>query len=355
MAAGGQALQQRGAFSQRASWLMGLRSRVRAQALLVGFERGPVDIAFVMPGDEHGPLAARQHADALANDALFIDELLGARLAVGVGASIDGIAQHGVDRSVGGGDPAHRRARMRLQRKRQAFVAEPQPHATGRAELGEAIEDRAHGAADGGIRVQQDLAVGLAPDEAHRQAAAQLAARGLVANAAVQAGAQHVQLRFAHRALQAQQQTIVEQRRVVHAVGVADERVGHRAQVQQPIPVGVVARHARDLQPEDDAHVRQRHFGGHARKAAALMGRGAGQAEIFIDHGDPIGAPAQRRCALGQRVLARGGLAVVLDLRGRRLPHVDDRDAAQVRGLDLGVLTHRRAPQRAAPRRRPWR
>ena len=125
MATRGQALQQRCAFSQRTSRLVGLRSRVRAQALLVGFERGPVDIAFVMTGDEHGPLAARQHADALANDALFIDELLGARLAEGVGASIDGIAQHGVDRSVGGGEPAHRCARMRLQRKRQPFVAKP--------------------------------------------------------------------------------------------------------------------------------------------------------------------------------------------------------------------------------------
>src|SRR5439155_27102396 len=37
---------------------------------------------------------------------------------------------------------------------------------------------------------------------AHRQATAQLAARGLVADATVQAGAQHVKLRFAHRALE---------------------------------------------------------------------------------------------------------------------------------------------------------
>ena len=139
-----------------------------------------------------------------------------------------------------------------------------------------------------------------------------------------------MQLGFAHRALQAQQQTVIEQRRVIYAVGVADERVGHRAQVQQPIPVGVVARHARDLQPEDDAHVRQCDFGGHAGEAVALMGRRARQSEVFIDHGHPIDAPAECLGTLGQRVLTRGGLAVVLDLRSRRLPHVDDRDAAQV-------------------------
>jgi hypothetical protein len=49
--------------------------------------------------------------------------------------------------------------------------------------------------------VEADLAIGLAPDKADRQSSAQFTARRLVANAAVEAGPQHMQLGFAHGAL----------------------------------------------------------------------------------------------------------------------------------------------------------
>src|SRR5271156_3214155 len=49
-----------------------------------------------------------------------------------------------------------------------------------------------------------DLAVFLAPDEAHRETATQFAARGFVADAAEQASPQDVQLGLAHRAFQAE-------------------------------------------------------------------------------------------------------------------------------------------------------
>jgi hypothetical protein len=52
--------------------------------------------------------------------------------------------------------------------------------------------------------VEADLPVGLAPDQPDRQAGAQLATGGLVADAAVQAGPQHVQLSLAEHALHAQ-------------------------------------------------------------------------------------------------------------------------------------------------------
>ena len=86
-----------------------------------------------------------------------------------------------------------------------------------------------------------DLAVGLAPDQPDRQPAAQLAAGGLAADPAVEAGAQDVQFGLGHGALHAQQHPVVEQARMVDTVGVGDQRVGHPGQVQQPVPVGVVA------------------------------------------------------------------------------------------------------------------
>jgi hypothetical protein len=78
-----------------------------------------------------------------------------------------------------------------------------------------------------------------------------------------------MQFGLAHRALQAEQKTIVEQRRVIHAVGVADKRVSHGAKVEQPVPVRIIARKARHLESENDASVSECDFSGHAREAAA--------------------------------------------------------------------------------------
>ena len=97
--------------------------------------------------------------------------------------------------------------------------------------------------------MKQHLTVGLAPDEAHRQTPAQLPARGLVADAPVEAGAKDVTLRFRHGPLQPQQEPIVKQPRMVESVVIADQGIGHAAQVQQPVPVGIVACQTRDLQP----------------------------------------------------------------------------------------------------------
>src|ERR1700730_6268517 len=74
-----------------------------------------------------------------------------------------------------------------------------------------------------------DLAVGLAPDQPDRQRAAQLPARGLGADAAVEAGAQDEQFGLGHGALHTEQHAVVEQPGVVDAVGVGDQGVGHPA------------------------------------------------------------------------------------------------------------------------------
>ena len=77
----------------------------------------------------------------------------------------------------------------------------------------------------------EDLSVGLAPDQPDGQAAAQLAAGGLVADPAVQPGAEHVQLSFGHNAFHAQKQAIVEQSGMIDAVRVGDQGVAGTGQV----------------------------------------------------------------------------------------------------------------------------
>jgi hypothetical protein len=119
-----------------------------------------------------------------------------------------------------------------LQGELQVLVAQPQPGPPRGPALGEPGEYRADGPGDRLVGMEQDLTVGLAPDQSDGQAAAQLTAGGLAADPAVQACSQHVQLGLGHGSLQAQQHPVVEQSWMVDAVGVGDQGVGHARQVQ---------------------------------------------------------------------------------------------------------------------------
>src|SRR6202023_1102265 len=274
-----EALQQRRAFSHRASRLMRLRTCVGIEPRLVGLKRSPIDEAGMMVRDEDCPLIHGKMPNAFPDGAVFIDIAFVASLAVRVSASIHRIGENVVERSISRRDPADRTRhtrRRRLQWKRQTFGAEPEPHAARRTELGETFEDRADGAGDRLIRMKQDLAILFSPDEAHRQSTAQLAACGFVADTAVESGANDMQLGFAHRTLEAKQQAIVEQRGVIDAVVVANESIGDATQFQQTIPVRIVPRQARNLQSENDAYVGQRHLAGEASEPGALVDARAG-------------------------------------------------------------------------------
>ena len=193
-----------------------------------------------------------------------------AGLAEHVGARVGGVGEHVVHRVVGRLDPGDlaRRAGRRsvAAGSFRPLLAQPQPHPAHRPAHGEPLEDRGDDAGDGLVGVPADLAVGLTPHQPDRQAAAQLAAGGLVADPAVEAGAQDVQLGLGHGALHAQQQPVVEQPRVVDAVGVGDQRVGHPGQVQQPVPVGVVAGQPGHLQRQHDPDLARARPGRPARR-----------------------------------------------------------------------------------------
>src|SRR5215469_7440963 len=84
--------------------------------------------------------------------------------------------------------------------------------------------------------MEQHLAILVAPDKADRQAAPEFAAFCLIANAAVETSAQHVKLGFAHRAFETEQKAIVEERGMIDAVGIANERVGQASEVDETVP-----------------------------------------------------------------------------------------------------------------------
>jgi len=51
-----------------------------------------------------------------------------------------------------------------------------------------------------------------------------------------------VQFGFRHGALETEDEAVVEVARVIQAVGVGDQRSGERTEVEQAVPVGIVAR-----------------------------------------------------------------------------------------------------------------
>ena len=326
---------------------MGPRPRVGIEPCLIGFEGGPIDETRMMVPDENGPLIHGQMPRPLFDDTLFIDVAFVPGLAVGVSASIHRIGEDLMECMVGRSDPADRPRHAgghRLQWKRQTFGTEPEPDAARRAELGEPFEDGADGSGDGLIRMEQDFTILFSPDHAHGQAAAQFSASGLVANASVQAGANDVELGFTHRALESQQKSIVEQRRMINAIVVANESIGDAAEFQQAIPIRVVPREARNFQSEHDTDVSQGDFAGEASESGAPVSGGAGQSQIFIDDDDLPFGPTQLSGPIGQGVLAGSRFAVMLDLARGGLANVNTGGALGVGEFGFGGISHWFAP-----------
>ena len=116
-----------------------------------------------------------------------------------------------------------------------------------------------------------------------------------------------MQLGLAHGALEAEQQPVVEVGRVIEAVLVADQRAGQRADLQQPVPVGVVAGQPGHLQAEHDPGPAHADLGDQALEAVPVGGRGAGLALVGVDDDDLLGWPSPARPPAGA---ARTGGAV---------------------------------------------
>ena len=117
---------------------------------------------------------------------------------------------------------------------------------------------------------------------------------------------------------------------MVDAVCVGDQGVGHSGQIQQPIPVGVVAGQSGTLQRQHHPDLPEPDPGDQIGEPGPPGRRGPGPAEVFVDHADRRRRPAQRVCAGDQVVLAGGRFGVALDLGQAGLADIDDRGSPQV-------------------------
>jgi hypothetical protein len=225
LAADHQALQQRGSLAGGAG-----------AALLpagggVGGERGLVALVLLegdVPGvrvfDQHGPLIARLvHGAAVPVDAGDL-----AASAVEVGAGVTRVVQHEQRLVVAQRLPVQlagvRPAGGVVAGERQLLRCERLDHRrcrTGRLERLEQVGERL---AHAGVGIERDSAGGVI-DQPDGQAHGELPAPGLGEQSALQSGADEVQLGLGDRALEAQQQPVVDRAWVIEAVLVADQRV----------------------------------------------------------------------------------------------------------------------------------
>jgi hypothetical protein len=127
---------------------------------------------------------------------------------------------------------------------------------------------------------------------------------------------------------------------MVKPVEVANERIGDGTQLQEAIPLGIVAGQPGSFQAEDQADLAQGDLLGHLRKAVAGHDPRTGMSQVFVDHLDLLLGPAQLSRALRQLVLALGRLAVDEHLRGRGLADVNVSPTAPMRVLDFEIIAH---------------
>jgi hypothetical protein len=81
---------------------------------------------------------------------------------------------------------------------------------------------------------------------------------------------------------------------IIDVIAIADERIGETAEIEQAVPIGIVAREAGHFEAEHDADMSEHDFCGEMSEAAALDDAGAGQAEVFVDYDDLLRRPAKR-------------------------------------------------------------
>ena len=212
----------------------------------------------------------------------------------------------------------------------QLLVTEGLDHGERRTGGGEGFEQQRQGAADARVGVRGHL-VAQVVDQPDRQLQFQFPAAGLGQYPAAEPGSQEMEFEFRHLAFEAQQGAVVETGRVIQPVLVQDQGVVVRADLQQPLPVGVVARQPGAFQAEHDPGPAEGDLGDQVLEPFPVGGRGPGMPLVDVDHVDPVGAPAQRDGPAAQVVLAGGRLGVVGDLVEGGLADVEVGVAAEPR------------------------
>jgi hypothetical protein len=236
-------------------------------------------------------------------------------------------------------------------RERQAVGAQIAHHGPRALEFAELGEDEPEARLDLFVRVQDDRARAVM-GQSSREGQAQLAPCRFLALALVEAHPDLMQLRLAHDAGQAQEQAVVVGAGIVEPLAIGDEHPEQGAQLEQLMPVAVVAREPGGIQADDQAGVAEPDLGDELLEAGPFGAARARFAEILVDDVDPLARPAEPDGTVDQAVLEFGALVMIPDLIDRGLTHVDVGEPGAVGRAQPLVRSVRGGQHAGSPRSR---
>ena len=282
--------------------------------LLVPLELRPANVTLMVLRDQSLPAApVALHA---SNHALapVLDGYAGSPAAKGVGARINWVGQHVMDRRIDRQTPDDSVGGRSLSRSGQKDLLLPAPHQdlADRLKLRKLAKHQCDGLLYAAIRILLDtVSAGLHVADRHGEE--EFAPARLLLHRFDRALPKDRELHLAHRAFHAEQEPIIGRGHVVDAVLVDDQRADQAAELQESVPVAPIARQSRRLQREYGADAAFANRGQklfEARPPAA----GARSAEVVVDHFDvrpaklagpprywkarDIDDPDRRRCRL---------------------------------------------------------
>jgi hypothetical protein len=104
---------------------------------------------------------------------------------------------------------------------------------------------------------------------------------------------------------------------IVQALAIGNQHTKQRTQLEELMPISVVARQTRLIQAHDQAGFTQTHFRDQRLEAVPLSAGRAGLAKIVVDDMNPLARPTEQGCSLDQPILQLGALLVMADLPRR--------------------------------------
>src|SRR4051794_884853 len=348
--ADGDALQQRAALARGPGMARRVTVGVVRQALLVGHELLPGDVAGMRRLQADRPFAkgdlGRRRACVAAPP-----QRISPPAAVNISPGIGRVVQNVMDPRAVGFAPEYLvrcRTAQRANRQRQIVGSQIAHHPARAPQLGEFGEDQ--------LQARLYLLVGIADDRPRavigqpgRQGDPQLAARRLLALALMQAQADLVQFGFAHDPRQAEQHPIMIDARIVEALAIGQNHAEQRAQFEQLMPIAVVARQPGGIEAEHQTGIAEPDLGNQPLEAVSL---GAGRprlAEILVDDADALARPAEPDGAVDQAILQLGAFLVLAHLVDRGLAYIDIGQLGTVCRADPLVSAGRGAQHRTSP------
>ena len=240
-------------------------------------------------------------------------------------------------------------------RQEHAFFRQIRGHLPRRTKLSEFGEDQGNRLTDCFVSHLDDAAL-VVMLKANRHVRAQRSASCGFPQPTVQSRTNQVEFDLTDRTFEPEQQPVIEAARMIEPIGIRDERIDETTQVEQVVPLTIVAGHARDFGGYDDADVAQSHLGDESIESdASYASTAPTYSKVFIDHHYLRSRPAQLGGPLHQTILQALALLVVQDLAGRGLTNVDRGLASKMGGCDLRAAHGRRsvcANQRMSKRAR---